>query len=62
MATPVFAKTLKYLQHLIWLIPESQSYTLNSIHKNIRTRTTCDIKYENNLALMVIDFLPHEHK
>jgi hypothetical protein len=37
MAT-VFVKMLVNIQHLTWLTPESQSYTLNSSRENLRTR------------------------
>jgi hypothetical protein len=39
MATAVFSETLENLQHSTWLIPESQSYTSNSSHENLRART-----------------------
>jgi hypothetical protein len=38
MATVIFAK-MENLQHPTQLIPENQSYTINSSHKNLRTRT-----------------------
>jgi hypothetical protein len=38
MATEMFAETLDNSQHSTWLIPESQSYTLNSNRENLRTR------------------------
>jgi hypothetical protein len=38
MATAMFAKMLINSQHLTWLIPKSQSCTLNSSHENLRTR------------------------
>jgi hypothetical protein len=37
MATAMFVKT-ENLQHSMWLIPESQSHTLSSSHKNLKTR------------------------
>jgi hypothetical protein len=37
-ATAMFVKTLDSCQHSMWLIPESQSFTLISNRKNLRTR------------------------
>jgi hypothetical protein len=36
MATAVFAEMFDNSRHLTWLIPESQSYMLNSSHKNLK--------------------------
>jgi hypothetical protein len=38
MAAAMFSEMWENLQHPVWLILESQSYTLNSSHKNVRVR------------------------
>jgi hypothetical protein len=40
MATAVFAEMLKNLQYLMWLVLESQHYTLNTNCKDPKTRIT----------------------
>jgi hypothetical protein len=58
MATAMSAETLENLQHSTELIPESQSYTINTSCKNPRTQIILNLCS----SLNAIDQVSHPYK